>query len=63
MKARLTGLWRALADIARGILRELSDQSAYERHLAAHGVRHSPEAWRRFQDEQWQARAHRPKCC
>lgn len=55
--------WRALVEIARGILAELSDQAAYQRHLAAHGAADSPAAWREFQDEQWQARARRPKCC
>jgi hypothetical protein len=68
MSARLTKsglkrLWRAAAGIARGILAELSDQSAYQRHLAAHGVSHSAQAWRQFQDEQWQERARRPRCC
>ena len=56
-------LWRGLFEIARGILAELSDQSAYQRHLAAHGVEHSAEAWRAFQDQHGQALARRPKCC
>ena len=55
--------WSALITVLRGILDELSDQTAYQRHLAAHGTTHSPEAWRQFQDEHWQARARRPKCC
>jgi len=59
MKAR----WHELVRIFRGILAELSDQTAYQRHLAAHGVTHSPEAWRQFQDEHENARARRPKCC
>ncbi len=46
-----------------GLLKELSDQSAYERHLAAHGRPHSPEEWRRFSDARLQARYGRPKCC
>jgi len=55
--------WRSFIQIVKGILAELSDQTAYERHLAAHGAAHSPEAWRQFQDEHEQARSRRPKCC
>jgi hypothetical protein len=47
----------------RDLLGELSDQSAYQRHLAAHGVTHSPAEWRRFCDERWQAKARRGRCC
>ncbi len=55
--------WRELLEIFTGLLAELTDQAAYQRHLAAHGAVHSPQAWRTFQDQQWQARARRPKCC
>jgi len=41
----------------------LSDQNAYRRHLAAHGAVHSPEEWRRFQDEHWAAKSRRGRCC
>ncbi len=46
-----------------GLLRELSDESAYQRHLAAHGREHSGEEWRRFSEERLHARFTRPKCC
>ncbi len=46
-----------------GLLRELSDESAYRRHLAAHGRAHSGEEWRRFSEERLRARYQRPKCC
>jgi hypothetical protein len=46
-----------------GLLRELSDESAYERHLAAHGRVHSGEEWRRFSEERLYARFTRPRCC
>jgi hypothetical protein len=52
-----------LAAIVRGILNELSDQNAYRRYLAAHGRNHSAEAWRAFQDEHWQAKSRRGRCC
>jgi hypothetical protein len=55
--------WRALLHVARGILDELSDQSAYRRHLAAHGAADSPQEWRRFQDQHWAAKSRRGRCC
>ena len=45
------------------LLKELSDESAYERHLRAHGVAHSPAEWRRFCELRLHARYTRPKCC
>lgn len=45
------------------LLRELSDENAYRRHLAYHGRRHSPKEWRRFSDQRLQAKYVRPKCC
>jgi hypothetical protein len=54
---------REIVGILRGILAELSDQNAYHRYLAAHGVPHSPDAWRAFQDEHWQAKSRRGRCC
>ena len=56
---------RALAVIrlAWRLLRELSDESAYERHLAHHGVSHSREEWKRFCDARLRAKYQRAKCC
>ncbi len=45
------------------LLRELADESAYRRHLAAHGVPHSAEEWRRFSEERLRAKYARAKCC
>ena len=45
------------------LLRELADENAYARHLAAHGVVHSPEEWRRFFEERLRAKYARAKCC
>ena len=63
-------LWLALSsalcnicDVFRGIVDELSDQRAYRCHLAAHGVTHSPDEWRRFCDEHWKAKGTRARCC
>ncbi len=51
----LAGLWN--------ILREIGDQNAYARHLAARGAVHSGEEWRRFSDERFRAKYQRAKCC
>jgi len=54
---------KAFARIVLGILRELGDENAYRRHLAAHGSEHSREEWRRFSEERMSAKYKRPKCC
>lgn len=59
----MKALWTELVGIVRGIVGELSDQNAYMRHLKAHGATHSPDEWRRFQDEHWAAIARRGRCC
>jgi hypothetical protein len=45
------------------LLRELADENAYRRHLAAHGRTHSAAEWKRFSDERLRAKYVRPKCC
>lgn len=59
MKTRAGRFWR----IVVGILKEISDESAYERHLRAHGRVHSPEEWRRFSDQWMRQKYQRAKCC
>lgn len=54
---------RAFGQVIVGLLRELADENAYARHLAAHGRRPSKEEWRRFSDERFRAKYTRPKCC
>jgi hypothetical protein len=54
---------RAFGRLILALLRELSDESAYHRHLAAHGRPHSAEEWRRFSDQRLRAKYLRPKCC
>ncbi len=46
-----------------GLLKELSDESAYQRHLASHGVSHSGVEWRRFCEKRLTAKYRRTKCC
>ena len=45
------------------LLREIGDQNAYARHLAAHGTVHSGAEWRRFSDERFRAKYRKAKCC
>jgi hypothetical protein len=45
------------------LLRELADEGAYQRHLAAHRRRHSAEEWRRFSEEHLRAKYLRARCC
>jgi hypothetical protein len=55
--------WQHFITVVRGILDEVFDQSAYRRHLAAHGLEHSGEEWRRFSDQHWAAKSRRGRCC
>jgi len=52
-----------LLRIILDILREISDQNAYARHLEAHHTIASGPEWRRFSDERFKAKYHSPKCC
>ena len=61
---------RAAVSLARGWpaggyrkLREISDESAYARHLAHHGVSHSAAEWRRFSEHRMRSKYARAKCC
>jgi hypothetical protein len=54
---------RSFGRILLGLLRELSDESAYERYLAAHGSVHSAEEWRHFHETRLHAKYQRAKCC
>jgi hypothetical protein len=54
---------RRMGKLAWALLRELADESAYQRRLRAQGRRDSPEEWRRFTEERYQARFTRSKCC
>ena len=59
----MSAFFKAVAQIIFGVVAELSDQNAYQRHLEAHGTVHSPEEWRRFQDEHAAANSRRARCC
>jgi hypothetical protein len=55
----MRSFWR----IVVGLLRELSDENAYQRHLQMHDRLHSGEEWRHFQEERLRAKYARAKCC
>ena len=61
--ARGASAVRAAMQLAIGLLRELGDENAYARFLAATGRTRSRESWRHFTDERLRAKYVRPKCC
>ncbi len=56
-------LLKNAASLILALLRELADQNAYQRYLAARGAAPSAEEWRRFSAWRLAARFERPKCC
>jgi hypothetical protein len=56
-------LLRKIASGVLELLREIGDERAYARHLAAHGTQHSADEWRKFSDARFRAKYQRAKCC
>ena len=54
---------RRFFNLVLALLRELSDENAYQRHLEAHGCKASKQEWRRFSEERLRAKYARAKCC
>jgi len=54
---------RRFARFSLALLRELADENAYQRHLAAHGRAHSAAEWRHFCEHRLRAKYARAKCC
>ena len=52
-----------LGRILMGILREIGDENAYARHLAARGVAPSKDEWRLFSDARMKRKYMGAKCC
>ena len=61
--ARARDLGLRFGSLVLGLLRELADENAYQRHLESHGRPHSGEEWRRFSEERLRAKYARAKCC
>jgi hypothetical protein len=60
---RFSQVLRRLFRLVIALLRELADESAYQRHLTAHGLTHSGEEWRRFSEQRLRERYSQAKCC
>jgi len=58
----MTVIRRLLAYIA-ALARELSDETAYARHLQMIGHTHSAAEWRAFIDRKHQRKYENAKCC
>ena len=56
-------LIRKIASTLLATLREIFDESAYERFLARQGVASSVSSYARFCQEREAAKARRPRCC
>ena len=54
---------RRAAALLLAVLREIGDESAYQRYLTRHCISASGPAWRRFSEERLRARYSRAKCC
>jgi hypothetical protein len=56
-------LVRKLLKFVLALARELSDESAYARHLQATGHAHSRSEWRRFSESRHRRKYENAKCC
>lgn len=56
-------LLRRIFDVMRGLARELSDESGYERYLRVNGCVHSRDAWKAFSDCRHRRKYQNAKCC
>ncbi len=52
-----------IARLIHALLNELSDQSAYQRHLRNSGRPHSPAEWREFTNHRYRRKYQNAKCC
>jgi hypothetical protein len=54
---------RRFGSFVLALLRELSDESAYQRYLTVEHREHSAEEWRKFSETRLYRKYFRPKCC
>jgi hypothetical protein len=54
---------RLLLRYVRELIRELSDQGAYQRYLQRSGQAPSPAAWKQFADHRYRRKYSNAKCC
>jgi hypothetical protein len=60
---RLVSTLSQMASVSRAVLREIFDESAYQRFLDRSRLESSPDAYAIFLQENEQARSRRPRCC
>jgi hypothetical protein len=53
----------SIVSVGRAILREIFDESAYQRFLDRSQMESSANAYAAFQRENEQAKSRRPRCC
>jgi hypothetical protein len=63
VKCGFLELAHSIWDAALGILREVFDESAYERFLAHAGKQRSANSYREFSRERESYLARKPRCC
>ena len=49
--------------LLRNLIRELSDEAAYARHLDVTGRPHNPAEWRAFTENRYRRKFGNSKCC
>jgi hypothetical protein len=54
---------KELLRFLRSLARELSDETAYERHLKWHKRAHSRQEWKTFSDARLARKYQNGKCC
>ena len=60
---RLVSALSHMAGVSLAILREIFDESAYQRFLDRSRLESSPNAYAIFRKENEQAKSRRPRCC
>jgi hypothetical protein len=63
LQAAFRRSFRPLLRIARAMMREVFDESAYARFLERRQLATSPRAYSEFLQENEISRARRPRCC
>lgn len=62
-RGSLFSAFSRMASVSRAILREIFEESAYQRFLDRSRLESSPNAYAIFQQENEQAKSRRPRCC
>jgi hypothetical protein len=60
---RIAGAMTRAVDLFLAALREIFDESAYQRFLIRRHLVTSPDAYSAFRQDNEQSKARRPRCC